>query len=57
MGREVLHGQNIKRWKQLWTVAIIGHEQVEKAADSLGKVFSLFVAIYYNDQGTPGGLP
>src|ERR1039457_4494190 len=57
MGREVLHGQNIKSGKELWSVAIFGHQQVEKAADGLGKVFSLFIAIDYNHHGTPSGLP
>src|SRR5664280_689093 len=38
-------------------MAIIGHEQVEETGDGFGEVFGLFVAIYYNDQRTPGGLP
>ena len=38
-------------------MAIIGHEQVEKASDGFGKVLGLLIAIYYNDQGTPSGLP
>src|ERR1035438_7385594 len=57
VGREVLHGQNVKSGKELRAVAIIGHKQVEKAIDGFGKVLGLFIAIYYNHQGTPGGLP
>ena len=38
-------------------MAVIGHKQVEKADDGFGKIFGLLVAIYYNHQRTPGGLP
>jgi hypothetical protein len=57
VGREVLHGQNIKSWKELRAMAIVGHQQVEKAVDGFGEVLGLFIAIYYNGQGTSGGLP
>src|ERR1035437_10594908 len=38
-------------------MAVIGHEQVEKAVDGFEKVLGLLIAIYYNYQGTSGGLP
>src|ERR1019366_9573032 len=44
-------------WRELRAMAIIGQEQVEETGDGFGEVFGLFVAIYYNDQRTPGGLP
>jgi hypothetical protein len=57
MGREVLHGQNIQSGKELRAMAIVGHQQVEEAGDGFGQIFGLFIAIYYNDHGTSGGLP
>src|SRR5450432_347296 len=38
-------------------MAIVSHQQVEEAGDGFGQVFGLLIAIYYNDQGTSGGLP
>jgi len=38
-------------------MAIFRHQQVEKAVNRFGKIFGLFVAIYYNDQRPSGGLP
>ena len=57
MRREVLHGQNVQGRKQLRAVAIFGHQQGEEGVDGLGESFGLFVAVYYNDQRSPGGLP
>ncbi len=55
--REVLHGQNIQSGKELRAVAIVRHEQGEEGIDGFGEGFGLLVAVYYNDQGPPGGLP
>ena len=57
VGREILHGQNVQSRKELRAIAVIGHQQAEKAVDGLGEIFGLLVAIYYNDQRTSGGLP
>lgn len=38
-------------------MAIFGHQQAEEAVNRFGKVFRLFVAIYYNNQRTSCGLP
>src|ERR1039458_9193355 len=38
-------------------MAVIRHKQVEKADDGFGEILRLLIAIYYNYQRTPGGLP
>ena len=38
-------------------MAVIGHKQVEKTDDGFGEIFRLLIAIYYNHQRTPDGLP
>ena len=38
-------------------MSVVSHQQVEKADDGFGEILRLLVAIYYNHQRTPGGLP
>src|SRR5438045_5286194 len=57
MGRQVLHGQNVQSGKQLRPITIFGHQQGEETVDGFGEIFGLFVAVYYNDERSPGGLP
>src|ERR1035437_28547 len=38
-------------------MAVTRHKQVEKADDGFGEILRLLIAVYYNHQRTPGGLP
>jgi hypothetical protein len=55
--REVLHGHNIQRRKELRGIAVFGGEESEERLDGLEHALGLLAAVYYNYQRFACGLP